>query len=240
MNTIQATTNYRSLTTLNANREVADSHVNSLKAAFATKGNLTEIQPIIVNEHNQIIDGQHRAVAAEQLGLPINYITVPGLTVHDAVSMNILHKSWTADDYAHSYATAGNDNYVRYLKLRDDYPFKHSIVLNYTCGGELKGIYRQFREGNFVLTPELDTRTRLLLDCLEAAAEVIPQGLQKEFALAYIKAMFISGFKQERMIRKLKNNPDLMRRYAGINDYLRALEDVYNYQMPEASRVRFF
>ena len=55
------------------NRKICFKHVNELAEAIQ-KENLLEVNPIIVNEQNEIISGQHRWEAAKKLKVPLFYI----------------------------------------------------------------------------------------------------------------------------------------------------------------------
>jgi hypothetical protein len=238
--TIQSTTNYQQFKLLHNNREQHKAHVERLKKAFEEYGNLTKVQPILVNENFEIIDGQHRFLAAQELGLPIFYTIRQGLGIREARSMNILHKSWNTDDYARSYANSGDASYQRYLQLREDYPFSHSILLSVAEGIDSKGSFRDFREGNFTINPEQYKRARETLDSLTEITSVVPMGGQKEFGYAVLKAMSSPGYDHKRMVQKVEERGGSILRFAGVQDYLRALEELYNFKMPETSRVRLY
>lgn len=236
---VQRSTNYDEFVLLGDNRAVVDGHVNSVKKAFETKGNLTEKQPILVNERMEIIDGQHRFAACKELGAPIYYTMHPGLTIEDARAMNILHRSWTADDFAQSYANGGNRDYQKYLEIKEDYGYSHSITMAYIVGENRKGMYNAFRAGEFEVEDEAAARVRL--DKLTEAGEVLGGVPNQYFALAYLQVMRVRGFDQARMVRKLRSCGDTyMRKFGSAIDYMRAMEEVYNYMMTDTNRLRLY
>jgi hypothetical protein len=67
---IQVTSDYDQFVIMEANREQNRGHIEAIKAAFGEMGNLTRVQPILVNERFEIIDGQHRFIACKELGEP--------------------------------------------------------------------------------------------------------------------------------------------------------------------------
>jgi ParB-like chromosome segregation protein Spo0J len=71
VNQVNQTNDYEMFKTLDGNRTVNKLHVSRLKESFKTAYLLS---PILINQQNQIIDGQHRFEAAKILGLPVNYI----------------------------------------------------------------------------------------------------------------------------------------------------------------------
>src|SRR5690606_774965 len=68
------TTDYSIFGEIESNREVDLRHVRKLMKAIE-KRNLLHLNPIIVDEQNRVIEGQHRLEAAKQLQVPIYYIT---------------------------------------------------------------------------------------------------------------------------------------------------------------------
>lgn len=238
--TIQVTNDYEGFKLIEANREQSRGHVEALKAAFEEMGNLTRVQPILVNDQMEIIDGQHRFTACQELGQPIYYTKVSGLGVSDARKINVLHRSWTFDDYAHSYAKTGDASYQRYLKLQEDYGFSNSIILVYTSGGKNPGIYKEFREGNYVLTPDDDKKARFYLELLADVAEKYPIAKSRDLAIALFKIERVEGFDHNRLMDKLERYNAMLTRQGGIMEYVRLLEEIYNKNQTEGTKLRLF
>lgn len=237
-NVVQSTQDYDQFSFFNANRETNRGHVEAIKRAFEEKGNFTSKQPILVNESYQIIDGQHRFIACKEMNVPIHFTMQPGLTVSDARSMNILHRTWRLEDYARSYAESGDRNYQQFLGLADDYDFSYSVLMTFAIGQEERGTFSDFRNGEFVFSDVAAARARL--DKYSEAAEVTGNK-DKNLAYAYLKVIDVPGFDQRRMVRKLTRVGDqLLRRYANPTEYQRALEEVYNHGMSEGNRLRLY
>lgn len=239
-NVIQQTTDYSQFKIISTNRDAKAGHVEKLKEGFAKFGNLTKVQPILVNEKFEIIDGQHRFLATEQLGEPVYYTMQPGLGIAEARSMNILHRSWTTDDYAQSYARAGDRNYIRYLAIKEDFGFSHSVVLRYIGGVEKNQVWREFRNGDFTMTPEQEVTARDRLTHLGDAAVFVPFAADRNFAFALLKAMTIENYDSKRMLKKIELHKGMMHREGSVEAYLRMLEEVYNFQMSEPRRQRLY
>lgn len=238
-NVVQETMDYEQFSFIESNREQSRGHIEALKTAFDEVGNLTRVQPILVNERYQIIDGQHRFTACKELGLPIYFTVVPGLGVAEARNMNILHRTWKIEDFARSYALGGDVNYQKYLTLMEDYGFNHSIVLIYLHNRDMKGAFKQFRNGEFVMEDEAGARERL--DKLAQVGEFT--GLVKDipFATALLKSMNVDGYSQKHMLKKLRlHGETMLKRYGSVVDNQRQLEEIYNYMLREDSRIRLY
>jgi hypothetical protein len=237
-NQVQSTTNYGLFQFMDSNRDTNRGHIEALKAAFEESGNFTQVQPILVNENFQIIDGQHRFVACQELGVPIYYTQVAGLGVEDARKMNVLHRKWFGIDYAKSYAEAGDTNYQRFLQLMEDYGFSITTTITYCLGSDPQGVFKSFRNGGFVLEDENGARERL--EKLQQVQEFVTFGTNEAFTRALLKVIQLENYDHRRMLRKLAANPQLIRQMGTVQEMLRMLEDVYNYNMSEANRLRFF
>ncbi len=237
MSKVTSTTDYDQFKFIGANRETSRGHIETLKVAFLEVGNLTEIQPLVVNEHKYIIDGQHRFEACKELAMPVFYREVEGLTVNDARQMNILHRNWTTDDFAHSYADTGNKHYIDYLRIKEEYEFPHSVILLATRL-DTTGVYGDFRKGLFEFE-DLEQATDFL-DKLDEIREVLPVKLTRDFARAFIRMFHNDQYDQKRMVSKLKKHPELIHPIAGQADGMRLLEEVYNFKIHDANRVRLF
>lgn len=97
---------------------VGNRDVKSYKRVLESIKNVGYIpNPIIVNENYEVIDGQHRLQACEELGISIAYIMIPGLNIESARSMNIGQKNWKTEDYIKSFSATGNESYTRVLNL---------------------------------------------------------------------------------------------------------------------------
>lgn len=237
-NTIKTSSNYDQFSFLDANREEYRGHVEEIKKSIEKFGDFTRLQPILVNEQLQIIDGQHRFLALKEMGLPINYTIAEGLGVNEARSMNILHRNWTAMDYARSYAKTGDPSYKKFLKMIEDYGFSVGTTIKYISNGVVDGQWRQFRNGEFVLSDEAGARKRL--DTLASLGEYTKLVKDILFARALLIAMSSENYNHKRMVTKIKLFGGGMFRLNSLIDAERQLEDVYNHKARLDNRVRLF
>ncbi len=118
------------------------------------------VNPIIVNEKNEIIDGQNRLEALRSLGLPVYYIIQEGLDIDACRNLNIGQTNWSTEDYVYSYADSGNENYRRLASLMMEFhkPFGLQGIIamakpfTLNEGGGLSN-YR-LKDGDFELSQE--------------------------------------------------------------------------------------
>jgi hypothetical protein len=228
----KSTKDYAQFKFLIDNRKTARNHINRLKDAISRKPEILAVQPILVNEKLEIIDGQHRLSAAQELNLPVHYSVVKGLDINTARDLNILQRRWNIDDFAHSYAKAGNDNYVLFNKYRGEYPGLTATVLQLVLGGgEGSQMSADFRTGKFVIIRQ-EEDIKELLDDLSKIRQItgheVP--LNKSFVSALLQAQKNEEFTLDEFMVKLQSRPDLFHRTSTVRDGLRMLEDIYNYK----------
>lgn len=245
-NVVQETTDYDKFKTIGANRDTNRGHIERIKRAFEEVGNLTKVQPILVNEKYEIIDGQHRFAACRELGEPIYYTMVKGLGVNESRSMNILQRGWGADDYVKSYAESGDKHYVTYRQLKEEYGFNHSVMLAAITNdpdavggkGGNHSPFAMLREGELVINNVGSVKNTL--NKLSEISEYTNLTSNRAFSIAMLKIFKNESYEHKRMVRKVKLHGERLQRYAQVEDNLRQIEELYNYQHQANNRVRLF
>lgn len=234
---VEQTVDYDQFVVLKGNRRVNPRHVARLTKKMTKEGNLTEIFPIVVNEKMEVIDGQHRMTALKQLGWPVFYETKKGLTIDTVQALNTGTQNWTWFDYAWSFSQQGNENYTRFLNLWDHFNLPFSLLLYYT--GINDGGHRnsRFHLGEFEF--ENQKRTFNLLTQFVEVSEAASHSTGK-FAQAMYDIMQLPDYDHKRMVDKMGKYGGDLKGYTNKLDYMRAIEDIYNTYVGEASRVRLF
>lgn len=226
------TSDYKQFKFLVNNRQTARTHINRLKDAITRNPEILEVQPILCNEKLEIIDGQHRFVAASELGLPIHYTVVQGLDISTARDMNVLQRRWHMDDYAYSFAKAGNVNYKAYNQYRREHPgMSGSLLIVVMTGNKKRGqsMSNDFRVGNFVIErdqEDIEWTLKELEDIKRITMNEIP--LNRPFVQALLIALENEDFEYEVFKKNLKEKPELFHRVSIVRDGLRMIEDIYN------------
>lgn len=146
---VRQTKDYLKFQILKGNRIVAQSRVNKIIASINRVGYITN--PIIVNEHMEVIDGQGRLEALKTLQLPVDYIIVPGAGIDECISMNINQERWIMTDYIKSFAERGDPNYETLQKAIDKFAPGISVqIIVSVCSGNLSyANAKAIQEGDF-------------------------------------------------------------------------------------------
>ena len=151
------TKNWSKMTFLADNRDIDDGDVKRLAESIKNEG---QLQPIVLNEKWEIIEGQHRVHACQLLDIPILYVISAGATIKHVIIMNNNQKSWRNKDYLKCFSHKNHKNSAEYKKIgafMKEYGLNFSISINLLAGNETKkssftgsGTARKaFKEGNF-------------------------------------------------------------------------------------------
>lgn len=238
--TIKMSYDFGQFKTLQGNRQIKRAHVNRLRSAFSENTEAIRYNPILVNEKMEIIDGQHRFEALKELENPIYYIEEPGLDIKDAQKMNSLVKTWTPTDYAHAYSENGNQNYKIYLDFAGAYPkIVFTVLIRYLAGYGKTPTTEMFRNGIFKVGSV--RKAQKDLDKLMECGEHYEEYRRKGFGEALQTALNTPGFDFEVFVKHLDYRvaSEILKPYDTKGNYLRAIEQLYNYNLPEGKHVFF-
>lgn len=243
---IYKTTDYEKFKILNGNRKPNEIHVRRLIESF--KKNYL-ISPIIVNDKWQIIDGQHRYLAARELKLPIHYLMLKGYGLEEVQIFNTNSSNWKKEDYLKGYCDLGFTDYLQMQQFMFDFPdfgiASAEQLLTNTVGGannknellETRSKIKNFQEGRFKIF-NLDK-------AYENAEKVM---MFKNYYDGYNRSVFVAAligiFKNENynhaeMISKLSFNPTSLQHCSNVTQYKLLLEEIYNYKRRVKLSLRY-
>lgn len=114
----QRTTDYSMFRAMTGNRMVSEARVKKIMDSIMEVGWISN--PILINEKNEVIDGQGRLEALRRLGMPVEYRVVPGLTVRECRALNET-TSWHNPEYIKSWSDTGNESYKRLWQMMTMY-----------------------------------------------------------------------------------------------------------------------
>ena len=160
------TDDYGMFKKLLGNRKADKGRVLTILKSIKKNGYI--LNPIVINEKHEVIDGQGRLEALKQLALPVPYVIAEGAGVNECIAMNINQKNWKIMDYIESYADTGNTSYILLSQLLDKY--QKTLGLN-TVIATTQGLQRSsneaVKEGRITITTE---RYKEVLETLEYLA----------------------------------------------------------------------
>jgi len=230
---VKETKNYSMFSTIEGNRPKNDLHLKRLRKSMEQE---LLISPIIVNEHHQVIDGQHRLQVSKELKLPLRYIVATGYGLSEVHRLNQNSKNWTMVEFIDGYADMG---YKEYIYLRD---FLERTELNLSSALALLG------SDNTSRTKEIKNGTweAVHIDRAETIANwvnIIKQyhngGTRQIFVRALIRLYKNENFEFSHLIGKIALQPASLVPCLNTDQYMTLIEDIYNYRSRNKVSLRF-
>lgn len=210
---------------------ITQSHVKRLAESIQAR-NLLELRPISVNAEMEIIDGQHRLLAAKSLGVPIYYNKNDKLLASDIILMNVA-QAWGQSDYLNYFC---KNHYAEYLKLRDfmkAHGITIKIALNITMGHR-KDAFAKFKMGEFKFNQE-DFANHIdicwnTIDYIKRMNGYSAYTHSARFWSALLILIRHANFDASKWSENLKRMVERFTAKARQDDYLRLFMDVHNWR----------
>ena len=233
---IHFTKDYEMFKLLKGNRDKNISNYKKLKESIMQK-HITE-SAIIVNEHMEIIDGQHRYWALKDLGYEISYVIGEGLTKKDAQLLNIASRTWSMYDFLKSYADDGMKEYVRTKEFLKVYNFKIIETLAMLSNRDhARGSHAtNFKNGTFTIV-NYKLAEKYAKDIL-SFKELYKGVRRRSFVFAMLTCFKTEGFDVEIFRSKLSYQSEKLKEYARTQDCLLAIQSIYNYNTARSKKLR--
>ena len=213
--------------------------MDALKIAIQRK-NLLSSYPIVVDINFNILDGQHRFMAAKELGVPFYYIVDRTMKVEDVASTSALQASWKKSDHLEHFVALGYAEYIKLKKFMDEHSWMNfSDATNLCHYGDVarRNSGRFFEDGEYTA------------NCTYFAGIVASRALEFQ-SLGfnhYRDTVFISTLRNlasnkhydhDRMLRKMRLSPGKLLRSVDMVGYITMLNDIYNYRCKEEERFQ--
>jgi disulfide oxidoreductase YuzD len=247
------TTDYFLFSFISGNRKVNTAHAKRLENSFKKRHLFS---PIIVNEHYQIIDGQHRFTVCEKLKLPIYYIVVNGYGLDEVQLLNTNSSNWKKTEYLNSYCDLKFPEYLKFrnfLKTYPDFSFACAEMLLKLNAGKQSyqskelvsetnkyGKYhiKTFEEGNFVCTNYHKSceYAEKILELKKYNSKVINR---VPFVSAMIQLLNNENFDHNEFTNKISQQPTALVDCVNVTEFKSLIEEIYNYKRRTKVNLRF-
>jgi len=231
------TTEYGVFTLDSKNRPINEGKVHSFMNYFKTGKFFMKEFPAIVDENFIILDGQHRYEACRRLSLPFFFRLSHELTLDNVVDVQV-NAGWTTNDYLHAFVKQGNQDYIVLQRFVKRYNMPASLAVLLLEGRRVSLGKAGFYDVTFAIKNEEKGHKRAQA-IQEIGALTKQLHKDKSFGLAMIDIMNNPEYDHKRMMDQMTKYHTLMQRHVSSQNYIRNLEEVYNYRLQEKNRVRF-
>tara|TARA_R110002051_G_scaffold294749_1_gene360280 strand:- start:72 stop:812 length:741 start_codon:yes stop_codon:yes gene_type:complete len=234
MNTILTTTDYDGLKFLKGNRPINKAHLNNLIKSMKQRQLFTTG---IVNEKDEICDGQHRFMACKTLEKPFYYTVEPGYGLEEVVTLNTRSRTWNNDNYLNSYLEREGDypEYIRFKQFMDKYKmgYKSCIGLLTNSSSINTG---SFNNGTFKIKGW--NRAVKMADMVMQTAPYYARCRTWNYVLAMVILFNNKDFQFERFLKRLDSGGSRkMMTCSTIKETVMMIEEIYNFRSKEKVRL---
>ena len=210
---------------ITGNRSVDAARVKKIKASINNIGMIDA--PIVCNENMEVIDGQGRLQACRELGKPVPYIIIEGLTIDHCRAMNLNQTNWQLNDYIKSYADEGNINYIRLREYIKASGLKGNIALDVVYHADSGNHDAELREGKLTFS-EVDQSLATTIALWLHQFDGIETNRPREFCRALVFCYDTKSVDNDVLFKKIQASPRAFLNITKTYDCLGVIEDVYN------------
>jgi hypothetical protein len=230
---------------IKGNRQIKKEQVANLVAQMSLFGwNGDPITVKLINNKLMIIRGQHRYLAAVELGIPIRFTIVSDEEMPEGTELKRLQaeagtpKGWEYADHLWSLCEQGMKEY----KLLDAW-LKKMNIKNIEMGLILLGCdnssraKKSFNDGDFLMrdTESAERRMRLIHEF----ASLSKFCWNRNFVRAICYLENLPEYNHKRMIAKISEKPSAFRKQCDIKSYIHHLEEIFNRNLKREDKVHF-
>jgi len=215
---IYKTTDYSLFGYITGNRQTSNTNIKRIIDSLKTK-QIEEVAIIVGydpnpvdGKHLKIIDGQHRFESCKKLNLPIYYVIRENFDINDLNKsladvelLNTASETWDINNFMVSKATLGDENYIRYMKIKNKHNFEHEVIfylLNLKDDRKKIG-FAEFKNGELKLNEEdmywLDSK----LNFLSLFSDKIGEKGKRYYFKALTDVIMVEGVDVKRLTTKV-------------------------------------
>lgn len=222
---IQKTRNYSIFKFMKENRDINEVHLKKLIDSMREKYIPV---PIIVNDSYEVIDGQHRLTACEELNLPVYYIVVKKASLKDVHRLNSNSRDWKWRDYLESFCKAGNQNYKIFRSIMNENGFAFDQTFCILAGHARSTEHRiAFERGDFVI-PDYD-KSMELLNKIKMISRYYDNWNRRNFVYCMLHVFKNPGYNHDEFMTKLSYQSTRLVDCLKTEEYIELIEKIYNY-----------
>jgi 3-isopropylmalate dehydratase small subunit len=237
---------------IDGNRVPNLQHVKRLADSIRVYG--MKCNPILVNERMEVIDGQHRLMAAKEAESFVYYIIVDGYALNEVHTLNLNQKNWSKKDFMDGYANMGVESYIKlrdFVNKNDDYVFSDCIALCQNTGsGSSRSLAVQTSAGvKLGLNAQIFEQGTWRCGDIDIAQDMANKiRMIKPYYSNYNRSSFVQtmmGLLQKEtfdfndFMHKIRLQPTAMVDCANREQYKTLIEDIYNYKSRNKVSLRY-
>lgn len=207
------TKEYDKINQLEGNRKILINNVKNIKKSIKENG-YKKSKPISIDNNLNVIDGQHRKQACEELNIGVPFVieNEHNNSLILTQSLNTNQKNWSLIDYVRSYASLGKKDYIIFLKILKEEEISASTLvwlLYKSRNGEAQD---KIKKGKLICTELHALKISQTLSKVKEIRKVIPEKsiqykhlLKDKVLVPLITIMEDENYSQKRMINQMSS-----------------------------------
>lgn len=237
VNKIYETSEYSKFKIIKGNRRIKESKVKTLVNSMRKGGWLSTVE-ITVNQFFEVIDGQHRLIAAQLTNTPVRYKIVENTGIEEVIKTNQGCSNWSMKDHIPSQINLGNKNYVLLDKFMKEFPMFNLSICQMLLGQTPGNPNREKMEtGEWKIK---DYNTGVLWGEQLLSLEPHFKGFKRViFVRGLITVLLKKNFNFQEFYHKVELRPNMLVPCGETRQYVAMIEDIYNYKRGNKVNLRF-
>lgn len=222
---VYETRNYEDFHEMEFNRAASEERINKLIASYGEKEILN---PIVVNEKMEIVDGQGRFEALRRLGRSIKFVVAQGAKIEDCRRMNLYNTKWDMKDFIGSYIKQGNENYIELYRCSKRINRSYEKIL---AALGMTGTTRRtvIFSGKLEFTPETTELVARIAQEVDAIKQALDIQTEPSKFFAAVKTMLnTDGYDSKHMIQNCGKERATYRQGETVRSILVEFSRIYN------------
>jgi hypothetical protein len=220
------------------NRVINNNHVNTLTKNMKENGWLPS-SCVKVNSKGEITDGHHRLLAAQRAGVPYRYEMVKGTSDTEIRSINRNGKNWAITDHIHGYIVDGNTNYIELKNFMDEFPDIKPTDMMMLTQNSFTAIHRNTMDSGNFKVKDMKIARQWAKNIMELKP-IFSEYNRAIFVRALVKIFSKEPrFKFEEFMKKVALRPASLVPCGTVDQYVKLIQDIYNYSRRSDERLYF-
>lgn len=212
------TTNYSKFLFSKENREIKTKTVVAIKESMLKFGFIPG-RPVLVTKEWVIVDGQHRFLAARDLGISVEFEVIEGDHVDKMILLNSTQCNWSLEDYVNSYANQNIDCYRKLLKFKEKYDLNLSSAITILFNSGVRPA--DIKKGEVIkINPNADRIAEYILNC-----NTISYNKDNKFVRAVVS---VYDKLTRPQLSKLRSRLLIVPKLSNTTDFITAFENIIN------------
>lgn len=230
-NQIQTGTNYKMFQVLKGNRPIVPSKIKNLVKSYEGGLNLFPYCPILINNGNYVIDGQHRLEACKKLKIPVYYMVCPEVSLLQIAQLNAAASRWKTSDFFNCFIETGNKDYTTLQTFTSKYGISINLAIQLLMYGGVSGGGQgseEFKQGLFKLK-HYEKAEKLMKAANDYYGVCEDTVLKDRYFIRAVQMLLASSlYIHTQVIEKLKARKSIITKKENHKEYIYQIEELFN------------